>query len=201
MIKTAAFKNFRGFEDFQLSDLSPVTLISGKNNVGKSSILEGIFLALDYRDTNSFLMLNSLRGSSVMPEPDILWTPLFHDPEREIEIRIEMARDGTRLQLLYSRDNAFIPVNPSNIPQELMNQFISSARRTYTLKFDFVYGDFSDGGHFMLSPSGIWRDASAGNNPATAQSLAQLPVTNYIPAARLNNELTQIGRASCRERV
>ena len=100
MIKTAAFKNFRGFEDFQLSDLSPVTLISGKNNVGKSSILEGIFLALVYRDTNSFLMLNSLRGSSVMPEPDILWTPLFHDPEREIEIRIEMARDGTRLQLL-----------------------------------------------------------------------------------------------------
>ena len=65
MIKTAAFKNFRGFEDFQLSDLSPVTLISGKNNVGKSSILEGIFLALVYRDTNSFLMLNSLRGSSV----------------------------------------------------------------------------------------------------------------------------------------
>ena len=77
MIRTATFKNFRGFEDFQLSDLSPVTLISGKNNVGKSSILEGIFLALDYRDTNSFLMLNSLRGSSVMPEPDILWTPLL----------------------------------------------------------------------------------------------------------------------------
>lgn len=196
MIKTAAFKNFRGFEDFQLSDLSPVTLISGKNNVGKSSILEGIFLALDYRDTNSFLMLNSLRGSSVMPEPDILWTPLFHDPEREIEIRIEMARDGTRLQLLYSRDNTFVPVNTSNIPQELMNQFISSAMRTYTLKFDFVYGDFSDGGHFMLSPSGIWRDASAGNNPATAQSLAQLPVTNYIPAARLNtdSDVTALGK-------
>ena len=66
MIRTATFKNFRGFEDFQLSDLSPVTLILGKNNVGKSSILEGIFLALDYGAADSFLALSSLRGSSVM---------------------------------------------------------------------------------------------------------------------------------------
>ena len=188
MIKTVTFRNFRGFEDFRLSDLSPVTLISGRNNVGKSSILEGIFLALDYRDTNSFLLLDSLRGSSAMPEPDILWKPLFHDMNLEREVEIEMTLDDAPLRLCYSRDDAFVPVSTGNVPQELMSQFISSAMRTYTLKFDFVYGEFSESGHFMLSPSGIWRDTSTGGNPASVQPLTQLPVTHYIPAARIGND-------------
>ena len=196
MIRTATFKNFRGFEDFQLSDLSPVTLISGRNNVGKSSILEGIFLALDYRDTNSFLMLNSLRGSSVMPEPDILWTPLFHDLNLEREIEIEMTLDDTSLHLRYSRDDVFLPLSAGNLPQELMSQFISSAKRTYTLKFDFRYGELSESGHFMLSPSGIGKDAGSGRNAASEPPSPRLPVTHYIPAARLSNDsdVTALGK-------
>nr|WP_315099537.1 AAA family ATPase [uncultured Fretibacterium sp.] len=193
MIRTATFKNFRGFEDFQLSDLSPVTLISGKNNVGKSSILEGIFLALDYGAADSFLALSSLRGSSVMPEPDILWTPLFHDPEREIEI--EMTLDDTPLRLRYSRDDIFLPLSAGNIPQNLM-QFISSAKQTYTLKFDFRYGELSESGHFILNSSGIGKNTTSGGNTASEQLSTRLPVTHYIPAARLNNDsdVTALGK-------
>ena len=38
MINNVVFENFRGFEKMELSKLRPITLISGRNNVGKSSI-------------------------------------------------------------------------------------------------------------------------------------------------------------------
>lgn len=46
MIESIKFENFCGFESLELSDMRPITLISGKNNVGKSSVLEGVFLLL-----------------------------------------------------------------------------------------------------------------------------------------------------------
>lgn len=36
-------QNFRGFKDLELKDLARVNLIGGKNNVGKTSLMEGIF--------------------------------------------------------------------------------------------------------------------------------------------------------------
>jgi len=40
MIEQIAFAHFRGFEKLELTDMKPITLISGKNNAGKSSLLE-----------------------------------------------------------------------------------------------------------------------------------------------------------------
>ena len=42
MINSVKFKNYRCFEDFSLNDLSRVNLLVGKNNSGKTSILEGL---------------------------------------------------------------------------------------------------------------------------------------------------------------
>ena len=47
MHKQFTFKNFRGFSDLKV-DLKPLTLISGENNTGKTSVLEGLFLFHDY---------------------------------------------------------------------------------------------------------------------------------------------------------
>lgn len=44
MLKTLAVRGFRGFESYQLSNLARVNLVVGKNNCGKSSILEAVEL-------------------------------------------------------------------------------------------------------------------------------------------------------------
>ena len=64
MIQNIQFENFRGFRKMTLSDLRPVTLISGKNNVGKSSILEGIFLFFDHISPDSFMKISQFRGGT-----------------------------------------------------------------------------------------------------------------------------------------
>ena len=45
MINELSIKNFKILRDLKIPKLSPVTLIAGKNNVGKSTVLEAIFFS------------------------------------------------------------------------------------------------------------------------------------------------------------
>ncbi len=49
MFQSFTFKNFRCFRDFKLDSLARVNLIAGQNNVGKTALLEAIFLAFEAR--------------------------------------------------------------------------------------------------------------------------------------------------------
>jgi hypothetical protein len=40
MLKSVKIENFRGFQSFELQQLGRVNLLVGKNNTGKTSILE-----------------------------------------------------------------------------------------------------------------------------------------------------------------
>lgn len=43
MYESIEFKNFKRFENLKLEDLSNINIILGKNNIGKTTVLEGIF--------------------------------------------------------------------------------------------------------------------------------------------------------------
>lgn len=62
MIREFSIKNFRGFDEFKIDNLGKINLISGKNNVGKTALLEALFL--HYGSTNPQLtfLINSFRG-------------------------------------------------------------------------------------------------------------------------------------------
>src|SRR5216684_4176503 len=44
MIRSFKIKNYRGFKDFAIEPLERVNLITGSNNVGKTALLEAIYL-------------------------------------------------------------------------------------------------------------------------------------------------------------
>jgi AAA15 family ATPase/GTPase len=62
MIREFTVKNFRGFQDFSIDNLSQVNLFSGKNNVGKSALLEGLFLHFGNTNPQLALIVNGFRG-------------------------------------------------------------------------------------------------------------------------------------------
>jgi len=62
MLHSFTLKNFRCFQYLTLEPLERVNLIAGKNNVGKTSLLEAIFIFINPANPESLLQVNSERG-------------------------------------------------------------------------------------------------------------------------------------------
>lgn len=182
MIEKIAFENFRGFERMELSDIKPITLISGKNNAGKSSVLEGVFLFFDHTAPESFLKISNLRG--VTPALDIrsLWEPLFYQLDTQKKLRISMTAEGQDVLLEYAKDDSFIPPKEATMSPEMMNQIISSAKTSYTLKVRFQRGDYVEDGHFIMTPMGVVRNMTTSHE----NQIESLRYIQFIDAAVIN---------------
>lgn len=55
MYKSFRVKNFRCFKDLQINDLGRVNLIAGKNNTGKTALMEAMYLLAGNRDSRTLL--------------------------------------------------------------------------------------------------------------------------------------------------
>lgn len=60
--KNLKIKNFRGIKNLELNDLSQVNILLGKNNCGKSSILEAVFMLTGVNNPNLTLNIDFFRG-------------------------------------------------------------------------------------------------------------------------------------------
>ncbi len=76
MYTSFTIENFRGFEHLELTDLKRVNLIAGKNNVGKTSLLEAIYVHYGRIDG----LLSRLENE----KQD--WQSLFYESSREIRL-------------------------------------------------------------------------------------------------------------------
>jgi hypothetical protein len=73
-------QNFRGFDTLQVGDLSRVNLVVGKNNMGKTGVLEAIHLLTSVGNFSAIRRLNSLRGITFGRRAvgEQYWPSLFH---------------------------------------------------------------------------------------------------------------------------
>jgi len=75
-------ENFRCFHDLQLSDLARVNLITGRNNVGKTSLLEALFIHCGGANPELIIRVNGWRGMeaiSVSQGATPPWESVFRD--------------------------------------------------------------------------------------------------------------------------
>jgi predicted ATPase len=90
MIRSVKINGYRALANFEMTGLGRVNLLVGKNNTGKSSVLEAIFLLASGGDPNALWRIMAGRGEQVMtaeqqarlPEFDI--SHLFHAHETKI---------------------------------------------------------------------------------------------------------------------
>ena len=112
MIQSFSIKNYRGFSDFEFEPLERVNLITGSNNVGKTALLEALYLNLapvtalrsnlDSDKDESSTKHNIFRGfKDINYRLDNVtkWGWLFHgkDLSKDIEL-VSTGKDG-RTQL------------------------------------------------------------------------------------------------------
>jgi predicted ATPase len=91
MIDGLAIKNFRGFSDLDIPRLTKFTLLGGGNNVGKTSVLEALWLYYARMNALSFVGLQQLRGLNELPlSPVAMWAPFFARYNLATPISIEL---------------------------------------------------------------------------------------------------------------
>ena len=100
MIKSLRLKNFKTFEKLDLPDVSNITLIGGRNNVGKSSLLEGIFLFYDIGNPGMFFRNLTWRGIELSTfDANTALAPIFHGFNLDRPISIAVSDDIYHVEL------------------------------------------------------------------------------------------------------
>lgn len=155
MFTKVSFQNLRCFKDFTLENLTPITLLSGRNNVGKTTVLEGIFLLLTYRSANVFHTMNIMRGFDQFSNSSYPWEDFFPDMDamiKKMSISATDNDDGART-LTFSKDSRFSLAALPTAAQPLLQML----PERYALKFTHEYESEhkKDTGHFFLTPNGL----------------------------------------------
>jgi AAA15 family ATPase/GTPase len=124
MLKNIQIANFRCLEQTQIKGFSNINLIGGKNNIGKTALLEALLLYI-MPQTNAILELRANRQESKqfiqkIPKRTV-WDNFFYQPEDSILLTGE-DQDN------YYKNVAINIINsqtiPANIPPEYYHKFL-----------------------------------------------------------------------------
>lgn len=193
-------RNFRCFEDLEVGPLGRINLITGANNVGKTALLEGVFLLMGGHGALNLMEFHGLRGHGLFTEdPAELWRWLFLDRhvERSASLRGERPQgSGRELTLAVSsapRDIAFptttVSYNPSDAgsppsPAEV-------AQLTFTLEDEGrpfqakAWADGSDLRYGSVEGEGTWPQCQFLTTGKTTDFLEGRLFTKFQDAKRL----------------
>lgn len=99
MLDRLEIENFRGIRNCLLDDIAPVTLISGKNDAGKSTVLDAIYFLTVHSSPYVFGDLNELRAIQTNNNTTDVWNRIFNhmNPDLPVSIRCLMNDKNCRL--------------------------------------------------------------------------------------------------------
>jgi hypothetical protein len=152
MITDALINNFKCFQKLTIPELGRVTLVSGRNNVGKTALLEGLFLFLDRIRADMVLRQYGWRGiEGVSSDPDAMWAPIFYNHDMSQEILISASIDGKREDARFRFNRNFLPPAPPSDRLPRHEQQISTNKESpSSVAIDAQYTD-EDGARIQLS--------------------------------------------------
>jgi hypothetical protein len=103
MFQSITVRNFRCFRNLAIDRVAKVNLIVGKNNVGKTALLEALFLLLGPDNPDLPMRLNVLRGLQWFEAiPEEAWGWLFLNKHTEDAIELSSCLDGNKRHLRIS---------------------------------------------------------------------------------------------------
>lgn len=110
MITECRIQNFKCFKDLSLSELRRITIIGGRNNVGKTALLEGLFLLFDRLTPLMISRQYAWRGiEKVAAEPEAMWAPVFYDFDMTNDILVSASVDEILRSAKFRYNREFVP--------------------------------------------------------------------------------------------
>ena len=140
MINTILLSNYKHFFSLELNNLKRINILSGKNNTGKTSILEALFMLYDRGTPDFTLRQFAWRGvSAIELSASSLWQPIFNNFDLSKKISIEVHDSGHKNKAIYSHIKDFNSIVTS--PQKNTDQgkiFTSGQSFTESLKTEYI---------------------------------------------------------------
>lgn len=163
MIKSLKIQNFRCFQELSVQELSPITLFGGRNNSGKSAILEAVFLNFGYRNPNVFFALAAGRNGNgnLQAMPDRIWGPLFFDFDKTDILSLSIVRDNEAKSVLTIKkvtdQNASLDINTGSVTAILKQGYNPDFlnRHFFALHYTYMAGKYKTQGQFSFENSQI----------------------------------------------
>ena len=148
MYRSFKVKNFRGLRNLQIDSLERVNLIAGKNNAGKTALLEAVWLHSTPNEPSMALIANYLRRMERRDVPETL-NELFwkFDTKGKIELLAcgDWGRGYRRLQIYLTDTNLKrFPQGPGNARDSSTLEANAFSELTYDKKIIFDYIDEND---------------------------------------------------------
>ena len=142
MYRSFQIKNFRGFEDIRIEGLGQINLITGKNNVGKTALLEAIWIHHGAVIPDLGLRVDSFRGLDAGNSEDFMGN-LFFRFDRDSVIKLsakgDWGQEARQLEMwLEDRPTVAIPVSGQGPGQPITQSTYS--RSQLAMKYSYESG-------------------------------------------------------------
>jgi len=162
MIESFRICNFKCFSDLELPRLSRVTIVGGRNGVGKTALLEAMFMFLDRLDPNMTIGQYARRGVPAVPlTPDSVFAPIFPNYAMSAPVRLSAQVGGVNEELTAAYNPIFSPASVVGQEAQSGNGVVviptdGAARPVASL--DLSYASSSgrqDDAHLVLQPRAV----------------------------------------------
>jgi len=188
MIERLKISNFRCFSEIDISGIKPITLFSGKNNIGKSSLLEALFFMYDHANGSPFLKMNRVRGEVYNRSIQNTWESVFHNMNTDEPIVIEMINGGDRHVLRYEKESTALLDFSKEIDRNLQTFDYLSNMSSYALKMTYEAGDYVEEADYVFvsgaEQTQIAKDIKRRRN---GETVAREPLGNLTYLTNTNN--------------
>ncbi len=212
MLQNLEIRNFRLFDHLRMERLGQINLVGGRNNSGKTTLLEALFLLCGTANPELVLRINTFRGFRGLNElvtptaiRETILKPLFHQFDSSQTIKISGQHDlldDIELKVTVERQNTVAlslknhQANASAVDQRDPIQIPSStlvANRENAefndLRLDYVYGsgEIRSEGHLHVANNGIEMVTPSSENPFLAIFVSSRGGNSIEDATRLGD--------------
>ena len=193
MISSILIKNYKCFRNLHIPDLSRIVLIGGPNGIGKTSLLEALFLFFDRSNPHMFLRHFSFRGiTQVAVTSRDLMAPSFNNLSLDEPIEISLASNDSppatlTVQFTPDFDGNEKPSSPAKETQS--TQYLATSETNSSqFAFDVCYTPATgpqQEGTLVLSEDSkiIFHNSAISKHPTTAAFVgtrATIPPTDNV---------------------
>lgn len=144
MYHSFSIKNFRCFDDLTLEGLGRINLIGGRNNIGKTAVLEALWIHHGAVNPDLGMRVDAFRGVDA-GDPENFMSSLFYGFDRDLTVELCAAGawgDDPRLLRMWFEDSPTfetpVPGLENNQPDPLQNSSIG-IKSSKVIVMDYSY--------------------------------------------------------------